>query len=606
MSVSANTVIGWDIGGVNTKVARVERGDLRAVCGRPFELQLAPHALTPLLRELAREIGVEGDVGTTTHAVTMTAELSQMFRTKREGVGFVLDAMELAFPSAAIRVFTVKGCFLAPVEARQLAIDVAAANWAATARVVAARYPDVLLIDIGTTTTDIIPIVGGDVVVVGRTDPERLRSGELVYTGVLRTPTEAIADHVDVGGEAIGVSAEGFALSGDVHLWRGDLDPMDYSVPTPDGRPPTREFAGERLARVICADRELLDEDGIAAVADSLAAAQVARIAAAIDRVRARHPPLGTAVVTGLGAFLGAAAARTNGLEVVALAAQLGNTAARCAPAVAVALLLEQQLARERATVGQMQPSCATRPLSSRDSYDTERAAEEPPRSCPHPARRFEAVEGAVDIVVKVGGSLLSHSRHLEIVLAAVGAAVRTRRLVVVPGGGLFADTVRNLERQFPLGDDAAHWMAVLGMDQYAQLLSTRLECAAIVDTPSEIGMALDRGQVPVLAPSRWLRAENPLPHTWDVTSDSIAAWVAGRTAAYRLVLVKPPGARLQPSVTHLAGSQGLSGDAGELVDAYFARVLPTHVEAIIVAADQVDQLRSVLNRGVDKVRGLQ
>jgi hypothetical protein len=595
MSVFSNGVIGWDVGGVNTKVARVENGEVRAVRGRPFELQLAPHALTSLLRELALEIGVEGDGGVTTHAVTMTAELSQMFRTKREGVGFVLDAVELAFPSATIRVFTVNGRFLTPVEARQLAIDVAAANWAATARVVAARYPDVLLIDIGTTTTDIIPIVGGEVVVVGRTDPERLRSGELVYTGALRTPTEAIADHVDVGGDRIGVSAEGFALSGDVHLWRGELDPADYSVPTPDGRPPTREFAGERLARVICADRELLDEVGITAVADSLAAAQVARIAAAIDRVRARHP-LRTAVVTGLGAFLGAAAARTSGLEVVALAAQLGDTAARCAPAVSVALLLEQQLARERVTVGPTQPSCATRPSGSRDSYDPPRGTEETPRSCPHPARRFEAIQGAVDIVVKIGGSLLSHARHLEIVLAAVGAAARKRRLVVVPGGGPFADTVRNLERQFPLGDDAAHWMAVLGMDQYAQLLATWLERAAIADTPSEIGMALDRGQVPVLAPSRWLRAENPLPHTWDVTSDSIAAWVAGRTGAYRLVLVKPPGPRLQPSVTHLADFQGLNRDAGQLVDAYFTRVLPTHVKAIIVAADHVEQLRSLLN----------
>ena len=80
----------------------------------------------------------------------------------------------------------------------------------------------------------------------------------------------------------MGLSAEGFALSGDVHVWRGDLEPADYSAPTPDRRPATREFAGERLARAICADREMVNEAGVTAIADALAAAQVERIGAAI------------------------------------------------------------------------------------------------------------------------------------------------------------------------------------------------------------------------------------------------------------------------------------------------------------------------------------
>ena len=335
-----------------------------------------------------------------------------------------------------MHVYTVDGRFLTPLEARQSPLEVAAANWAATARQVATHYPDALLIDIGTTTTDIIPIVAGDVVAVGRTDPARLASGELVYSGVLRTPAEAMADHVVIGGEAVAVSAEGFALAGDVHVWRGDLDPADYSVPTPDGRPSTREFAGERLARVICADRELLDHAAVSALADSLASAQVARIARAIDRVHRRHPSLRRAVVTGLGAFLGAAAARACGLEVVTLAAELGDAAARCAPAVSVALLLERMLSDLRPEEGVAKLRAAHR------SAGLQACFEAPGRSKDLRYVQFcnalEEIDARVDVVVKIGGGLLSNPRHLDPVLSAVCAAAgvtsgfgRTRRRAV-------------------------------------------------------------------------------------------------------------------------------------------------------------------------------
>ena len=331
--------VGWDIGGVNTKLAHVHDGKVLAVVGRPYEIQRDPRAMVPLLREMRDMVGV-GD--RMPHAVTMTAELSQIFRTKREGVRFVLDAMESAFPSAAIHVYTVDGQFVAPPTARERPLAVAAANWAATARAVAVHHPDSLLVDIGTTTTDLVPIVGGEVVAIGHTDPERLTSGELLYTGALRTPTEAIAHYVPLGDALAGVSAEGFALAGDVHVWRGDLDSSDYSCPTPDGRPATREFAGERLARVVCADRDMLDAAAITRLADALARAQVRAIQASIQRVILPHPSIRVAVVTGLGAFLGEAAARAANLEVVPLSRELGEAGARCAPAVAVALLLER------------------------------------------------------------------------------------------------------------------------------------------------------------------------------------------------------------------------------------------------------------------------
>ena len=164
-----------------------------------------------------------------------------------------------------------------------------------------------------------------------------------------RTRIVTARGRVPLGGRSTGVSAEGFALAGDVHLWRRQLAPSDYTVPTPDGRAATRELAGERLARVVCGDREILDEAAIDAIAEALWDAQVTRIAEAVGRVRRRHPGLGLAVVTGLGDFLAAEAARRAALRVTHLSAALGP-AARHAPAAAAALLLAAELAAEPVT----------------------------------------------------------------------------------------------------------------------------------------------------------------------------------------------------------------------------------------------------------------
>lgn len=185
-----------------------------------------------------------------------------------------------------------------------------------------------------------------------------------------------------------------------------------------------------------------------------------------------------------------------------------------------------------------------------------------------------------VDIVVKIGGGLLKYADHLDVVLSAVEAAARERHLLVVPGGGPFADAVRDVDRRLNLTTGAAHWMAVLAMDQYAHLLADRLTRAQLVTHPSEIAGAVGSATMRpvVLAPYRWLREADPLPHSWDVTSDSIAAWVAGQVGARALVLVKPPGAI-----------------AGQRVDTHFARALPAYVASVVLPADRIDALRSAL-----------
>jgi 5-(aminomethyl)-3-furanmethanol phosphate kinase len=171
--------------------------------------------------------------------------------------------------------------------------------------------------------------------------------------------------------------------------------------------------------------------------------------------------------------------------------------------------------------------------------------------------------------VIKIGGGLLGVPGALEAVCATVSAMGRREPIVVVPGGGPFADVVRELDRGAGLSADAAHWMAILAMDQYAHMLAERIDGAALVEESGAIAGELAAGRVVVLAPSRWLRAADPLPHSWDATSDSVAAFVAGALDASRLVLVKPAG----------VGEEG--------VDRCFLTVVPAGLEVSVVAWDR-------------------
>ena len=137
--------------------------------------------------------------------------------------------------------------------------------------------------------------------------------------------------------------------------------------------------------------------------------------------------------------------------------------------------------------------------------------------------------------MIKVGGSLAARPAQLRRLMEMLAGAARRHWLVVVPGGGSFADAVRRADRRFALGDSPAHWMAILAMDQYGYLLARLAPGAALVRSRRELAP----GRLNVLAPSAWLLRADPLPHSWDVTSDSIAAWIARVLGARRLMLVK-------------------------------------------------------------------
>ncbi|MEA2723831.1 MAG: 5-(aminomethyl)-3-furanmethanol phosphate kinase [Gemmatimonadales bacterium] len=175
--------------------------------------------------------------------------------------------------------------------------------------------------------------------------------------------------------------------------------------------------------------------------------------------------------------------------------------------------------------------------------------------------------------VIKIGGGLAAVPGALDRVCGAVSAAACDQRILVVPGGGAFADTVREFDRAMGLSSDAAHWMAILAMDQYAHVLAERIPGAALIEEPGALLQALPSSGVAVLAPYRWMRSADVLPHSWEVTSDSIAAFVAGALDAARLILIKP--------------ATGLS----DPVDPYFGTTLPAGLPYFTIACDRVDEL---------------
>ena len=331
-------VIGLDVGGANTKAVWRNGGERRAV-SRPFEVWRDREALAAVLREVVAAVSPEPVEAV---ALTTTAELSDAFRTKREGVGFVLDAAEAALDGPPLLAFTTAGEVVAFAEARARAPEVAAANWVASALAVAAMYPDAVMIDVGSTTADVVPITAGRVVAAGRTDLDRLLAGELVYTGVLRTNLAAVAPRVPVRGGSCPVASELFAISADVHLILGHLAPGAYTCATPDGRPTSVEFARERVARLVCADSEQMAVEEVDAIAAFLHAEQVRQIEAAVRRVSGRFEVAPPVVPLGAGAFLAREAADLLGQVVVELPWSAAEREA--APAAALAELLAGRL----------------------------------------------------------------------------------------------------------------------------------------------------------------------------------------------------------------------------------------------------------------------
>jgi (4-(4-[2-(gamma-L-glutamylamino)ethyl]phenoxymethyl)furan-2-yl)methanamine synthase len=334
--------IGLDIGGANLKLSDGEQQSL----SHPFPLWKMPGQLAAAISGLLREFESPSAL-----AVTTTGELADCFATKAEGVRHILQAVEDAAPGIPLHVWTTGSEFVSPHDARELVPLVAAANWHALATWAARSTPrgSGLLVDIGSTTTDIIPLSDGLPIPTGRTDPERLHSHELVYTGVRRTPVCSVISEVPLRNNAYPLAAELFATMLDVHLLLGSIPENETDLNTANGRPATIACARDRLARMLCADTSEIDAAELQRIAAAVAAAQQSRIANALQRVRSCLPgPCELILSAGEGAFLLEQATAGNSewqtIPRLNLSHTLGPHHSQSACAYALARLAREQL----------------------------------------------------------------------------------------------------------------------------------------------------------------------------------------------------------------------------------------------------------------------
>ncbi len=345
-------VLGLDIGGANTKAAFIETNDGRIISvktgSKHFPVWKRHKELHQMLLKLEKNVTASSKIDCV--GVTMTAELADSYRTKREGVRDILNKVEKAFPAAEILVLDFNGNLLSLIKARTQALQVAAANWVATGWMVSKLIKNGLVLDIGSTTTSIVPIRDGKIAAEGTNDLEKLTNGELVYTGSLRTNVAAIVNCVPIKNRWTNVSSELFAQSGDIHLILGNISEEEYTVETADARGKTKAEAIARLARVVCADTEMLREEEILQIANYVYEKQVEQIAKSLAQVFSRNAKLKHTdmkiVVTGLGRkFLGRKAAHQIGFDsALDLEELTGHEIAKVSTAVGVALMVASKI----------------------------------------------------------------------------------------------------------------------------------------------------------------------------------------------------------------------------------------------------------------------
>lgn len=338
----AGVVIGWDIGGAHLKAARIEGGRAVAAILRPSPLWQGLARLETALHEAKAALGAEPAVA---HAVTMTGELADIFPSRREGVRRLAALAETLLHPAPLFFYAGPAGFLPPRAVAGREAEIASANWHAAARWAALSFGEGLFVDIGSTTTDLIPLRGGEVAARGGDDAGRLAAGELVYTGVARSFALALAHRVPLGGAWVPMMGEYFAAAADVHRLLGDLPAGADVLPSADGREKNAEASGARLARMVGRDAEALGPAALRELALFLAESQLRQIHDAAAQVlsAALLPPSAPLIGAGVGRhLLPALAARLRRPHRVLFEAP---DLADHAPAAAVALLLARGLA---------------------------------------------------------------------------------------------------------------------------------------------------------------------------------------------------------------------------------------------------------------------
>jgi probable H4MPT-linked C1 transfer pathway protein len=355
--------IGWDIGGAHVKACLLQGGEVADVAEWGCPLW---QGLDHLARALQAAQARWPALGAAEHAVTMTGEMVDLFPDREAGVQGIAAALaaSLPAPSSALHFFAGDAGWCSAGDVARHWENIASANWLATARHAALVFPEGVLVDIGSTTTDLIAFGNERVLTTSRTDAERLVSGELAYHGVVRTPVCALTQRIEWRGHARHVMNEFFATTADVYRLCGELDPAHDLHPSADNAAKSLPATRQRLARMVGLDERDASTEEWLELAHAWRAAQVEAVGSQLRRVLGSHALSREAVIVsaGCGAFLvpslaAVAAAETPGsvprrfaaygrdVAKVArhAAAGTGTWAQVCAPSVAVAALFERE-----------------------------------------------------------------------------------------------------------------------------------------------------------------------------------------------------------------------------------------------------------------------
>lgn len=285
-------ILGIDIGGANTKITELKEMSYK-IHHIYFPMWKNNKKLTELLKkynsEDIKKIGV-----------VMTAELVDAYKSKREGVEDILNSLREAFPNKEIYVFDVDGNFLSVEMAKKEYMKVSASNWTATAYFVMKNISNnAILVDMGSTTTDIIPIKNGKIMAY-KTDLERLMNNQLVYIGTLRTPLSFLGNTVEYKNCTTNISSEYFSITGDINVILDKITGEQYICDTPDGGPRDKKNCMIRVARILCSDLEQISEEEIINISSQFYEKLLDIIGYNLNRVSKKYD-LSNIVITGLG-----------------------------------------------------------------------------------------------------------------------------------------------------------------------------------------------------------------------------------------------------------------------------------------------------------------
>jgi probable H4MPT-linked C1 transfer pathway protein len=347
------TTIGWDIGGAHVKAAVLRHDEVVDAMQWPCPLW---QGTAQLDRVLAAAFDRWPDLADCDHAVTMTGEMVDHFANREDGVDRIAAILAAALPGP--RFFAGDSGWSDAASAATHWRQIASANWLATASHAAAALKggQGLLIDIGSTTTDLTAFRAGRVLTRSRSDAQRLSRGELVYQGVVRTPLCALAQRINWRGVSHNVMNEFFATSADVYRITGELAPAHDQQASADNAAKDLPHSRERLARMIGLDRDDGSDEDWLVFARAWRERQVDELRGQLERVAAANGfgAESVAVATGCGAFLAGDILPPGWRQlsyaesVVCLAADAPAALAAwvdvAAPAVAVAALAQREV----------------------------------------------------------------------------------------------------------------------------------------------------------------------------------------------------------------------------------------------------------------------